>query len=251
MLTPVTPPCSLIIRQLENCAQADHRPCNTPTPHFSSVRFSSVQFSHSLSHVRLFATPWTTAHQASLSITNSRSLLRLMSTESMMPFNHLILCRPLLLPPPISPGIRVFSNESVLCNRWPKYWNFNFNISPSNEYSRLISFRMDWLNLLAVQGTLKSLLQHHSSKASILRCSAFFPMFKVREFPHLTWLKIYLFLIGGELLCSIVLVSAIHWYESAIGIHMSPPSWTSLPPPTPLLLLLSRFSHVRLCATRL
>ena len=118
-------------------------------------------------------TPWTAAHQASLSITNSQSLLKLMSIESVMPFNHLILYHP-LLPPSIFPSIRVFSSESVLCIRWPKYWSFSFNISPSNEHSGLISFRMDWLDLPAVQGTLKSLLQHHSSEASILRCSAFF-----------------------------------------------------------------------------
>ena len=117
-------------------------------------------------------TPWTVPHQASLSITNSQSLLKLMSTESMMPSNHI--CCPLLLPPSIFPSIRVFSNESVLHIRWPKCWSFSFNISPSNEHSGLISFRMDWLDLRAVQGTLKSLLQHHSSKASILWCSAFF-----------------------------------------------------------------------------
>jgi len=134
-------------------------------------QFSSVQL---LSCVRLFATPWTAAHQASLSITNSRSLLKLMSHESVMPSNYLILCHPLLLLPSIFPSIRIFSNESVLHIRWPKYWNFSFNISPSNEYSGLISFRTDWLDLLAVQGTLKSLLQHHSSKASILWHSAFF-----------------------------------------------------------------------------
>ena len=125
-------------------------------------QFSSVQL---LSRVRLFATPWTVAHQASLSITISPSLLRLTSIESVMPSNHLILCRPLLLLPSIFPGIRVFSSESALRIRWPKYWSFSFNISPSNEYSGLISFRMDWLYLLAVQETLKSLLQHHSSKA--------------------------------------------------------------------------------------
>ena len=118
-------------------------------------------------------TPWTAARQASLSITNSQSPPKLMSIESVMPSNHLILCHPLLLPS-IFPSIRVFSNESALCIRWPKYWNFSFNISPSNEHPGLISFRMDWLDLLAVQGTLKSLLQCHSSKASILRCSAFF-----------------------------------------------------------------------------
>ena len=119
-------------------------------------------------------TPWTAAHQASLSITKSQSLLTLMSIELVMPCNHLILCHPLLLPPSIFPSIRVFSNESVPCIRWPKYWSFGFNISPSNEYSGLISFRIDWLDLLAVQGSLKSLLQHHSPKASILWCSAFF-----------------------------------------------------------------------------
>ena len=119
-------------------------------------------------------TPWTAAHPASLSIPNSQSLLRLMSIESVMPSNHLILCRPLLLPPSIFPSIRVFSNESVLHIRWPKHWSFSFSKNPSNEHSGLISFRMDWLDLLAIQGTLKSLLQHHSSKASILRCSAFF-----------------------------------------------------------------------------
>ena len=132
--------------------------------------FSSVQ---SLSHVRLFVTPWTAAHQASLSITNSWSLLKLMSIESVMPSNHLILCRP-LLPPSVFLSIGVFSNESVLCIRWPKYWSFSFSISLSNECSRLISFMIDWLDLFTVQGTLKSLLQQHSSKASILRLSAFF-----------------------------------------------------------------------------
>ena len=123
---------------------------------------------HSLSRVQLFATPWTVAWQVSLCITNSWSLLKLMSTESVMPSNHLILCHPLLLPPSILPSIRVFSNESVLCIRWPKYWSFSFSISPSNEHSGLISFRMDWLDLLAVQGTLKSLLQYHSSEVSVL-----------------------------------------------------------------------------------
>ena len=127
-----------------------------------------------LSCVRLFATPWTAAHQASLSITNSRSLPKSMSVESVMPSNHLILCRPLLLLPSIFPSLRVFSNESALHIRWTKYWSFSFNISPFNEHSGLISFRMDWLDLLLVQGTLKNLLQHHSSKASILRCSALF-----------------------------------------------------------------------------
>ena len=127
-----------------------------------------------LSRVRLSATPGTTTRQTSLSITNSQSLLKLMSIESVMPFNHLILCCPLLLLPSIFPSIRVFSNESVLCIRWPKYWSFSFSISPSNEYSGLISFGMDWIDLLAVQETLKGLLQHHSSKASLLRHSGFF-----------------------------------------------------------------------------
>ena len=133
----------------------------------------SVQSVQSLSHVQLFVTPWTVAHQASLSITNSRSLLKLMSIESVMPSNHLILCRPLLLSPSIFPSIKVFSNESVLHIRWPKYCSFSFSISPSKEYSGMISFRMDLLDLLAVQGILKSLLQHPSSKASILWHSAF------------------------------------------------------------------------------
>ena len=131
---------------------------------------SSVQF---LSHVQLFTIPWTAAHQA-LSITSSRSLLKLMSIESVMPSNHLILCHPLLLPASVFPSIRVFSNELTLLLRWPKYWNFSFSISPSNEYSGLISLSIVWLDLLEVQGTLKSLLQHHSSKASILWLSAFF-----------------------------------------------------------------------------
>ena len=144
----------------------------------SMQNFSALQLTHSsvqsLSRVWLFATPWTTVHQASLSITNSRSPPKPMSTESVMPSNHLILYRPLLLPPSIFPSIRVFSNESALRIRWPKYWSFSFNISPSNEHPELISFRMDWLDLLAVQGTLKSLLQHHSVKKLILWNSAFF-----------------------------------------------------------------------------
>ena len=132
--------------------------------------FSSIQ---SLSHVQLFVTPWTGACQATLSNTNSWSLPKHMSIESVMPSNHLILCFPLLLLPSIFPSIRIFSNESALCIGWPKYWSFSFNIIPTNEHPGLISFRMDWLDLLAVQGTLKSLLQHHTSKASILQCSAF------------------------------------------------------------------------------
>ena len=138
---------------------------------WGAASISSVQ---SLSRVRLFATPRIAACQASLSITNSWSSLKLMSIESVMPSSHLILCHPLLLLPSIFPSMRVFSNESALRMRWPKYWSFSFSISPSKGHPGLISFRMDWLDLLAVQGTLKSLLQHHSSKASILQCSAFF-----------------------------------------------------------------------------
>ena len=148
--------------------------CHFPLAAFKTFfifQFSSVQ---SLSHVWLFATPWTAACQVSLSIASSQSLLKLMSLESVMPSNYLLLCRPLLLLPSIFPSIRVFSNESAPCIRWPNYWTFSFNISPSNEHSGLISFRMDWLDLLAVPGTLKSLLQHHSSKASILWHWAFF-----------------------------------------------------------------------------
>ena len=148
---------------------------------FFYIALSSVQL---LSCVRLFVTLRTAAHQASLSITNSQSLPKLMSTESVMPSNHLILCRPLLLPPSVFPSIRVFSDESVLHIRWPKYWSFSFSISPSNEYSGLISFRIDWLDLLAFQGALKSLLQHHSSKASILWLSAFFIVQLLH--PHMT-----------------------------------------------------------------
>ena len=135
---------------------------------------SNVQSVQSLSFAWLFVTPWTAARQASLSITDSQSLPKIMSIELVMPSNHFILCRPLLLPPSIFPSIRVFSNESVLHVMWPKYWSFSFSISPSNEYSGLISFRMDWLDLFAVQGTLESFIQYHSSKASTLWCSAFF-----------------------------------------------------------------------------
>ena len=152
----------------------------------ASVWFSSVQ---SLSHVRLFATPWIAACQASLYITNSQSLLKLMSIKSVMPSSYLILCCTLLLLPPILPSIRVFSNESTLLMTWPKYWSFSFSISPFNEHPGLISFRMDWLDLLAVQGTLKSLLlQHHSSKASILQHSAFFTV--QLSHPYMTTGKI-------------------------------------------------------------
>ena len=146
-----------------------------------NVQVSSVQL---LSRVRLFVTPWTAACQASLSITNSQNLLRLMSIEMVMPSIHLILCRPLLLPPSIFPSVRVCSNESVLRIMWPEYWSFSFSISPSNVYSGLISFRMDWLDLLVVQGTIKSLLQHHSSKASILWHSAFFVV--QLSYPYMT-----------------------------------------------------------------
>ena len=145
-----------------------------------SVQFSSVQL---LSRVWLFATPWPAARQASLSITNSRSLLKVLSIEPVMPSNHLILCHPLLLPS-VFPSIRVFSNESALHIRWPKYWSFNFNISPFNEHPGLICFRMDWLDLLAVQGTLKSLIQHHSAKASVLQCSASFIV--QLSYPYMT-----------------------------------------------------------------
>ena len=151
----------------------------------SNLQFSSV---HSLCHVRRFVTPCIAAH---LSITNSRSPPKPMSIESVMPSNHLILCHPLLLLPSIFPSIRVFSNESARHIRWPKYWSFSFNISPSNEYSGLISFRMDWLDLLAIQGTLKSLLQHHTSKASIFQCSAFFIV--QLSHPYMTTGKIIAF----------------------------------------------------------
>ena len=154
------------------------------TPNTALILFSLFSSVHLLSHVQLFVTPWTTARQASVSITNSQSSPKPMSTESVMPSNHLILCHPLLLLHSIFPSIRVFSNESALSIRWPKYWSFSFNISPSNECSGLISFRMDWLGLLAVQGTLKSPLQHHSSKDSILQCSSFF----IVQLSHHTWL---------------------------------------------------------------
>ena len=142
-----------------------------PEQGYPKVSLSSVQ---SLGRARLFATPWTAARQAFLSIANSQSSLKLMSIELVMPSNHLILCHPLLLLPSVFPSIRVFSNESVLPIKWPKYWSFSFSISPSNEYSGLISFKMYCIDLLAVQGTLKSLLQHHNSKASILQHSTFF-----------------------------------------------------------------------------
>ena len=158
---------------------------------YKYIQFSTV---HLLSHVRHFVTPWSTAHQAFLPITNCRRLPKPMFIESVMPSNRLILCRPLLLLPSIFPSIRVFSNESSLCIRWPKYWSFSFSISPSKEIPWLISFRMDWLDLLAVQGTLKSLLQHHSSKASLLQRSAFFTVqlshpYMIRLPCTLNWLR--------------------------------------------------------------
>ena len=151
-------------------------PTHTPFTHVLSHihTLSSVQFKSSHSVVSDSVTPWTVACQASLSLTNSQSLPKLLSIELVMPSNHLILCRPLLLLPSVFPSIRVFSNESALRIKWPKYWSFSFSISPSNEHPGLISFKMDWLDLLSVQGTLKSLFQHHSSIASILQCSAFF-----------------------------------------------------------------------------
>ena len=157
----------IIIFQVQKARQAELADCSCN----SFLFFSSGQL---LSCVQLFVTPWTWAYQASLSITSSKSLLKPMSIESVMPSNHLILCHPLLLLPSIFPSIRVFSSELILCIGWPKYWNFSFSISPSNERSGLISFRMDWFDLYSVQGTLKSLLQHHSSKALILWHSAFF-----------------------------------------------------------------------------
>ena len=156
---------------------------NQHTTQICSLLLLTVQ---SLSRVWLFATPWTAARRASLSFTVSWSMPKLMSVELVMPSSHLILCHPLLLLPSIFPSIRVFSNESVLCIGWPKYWSFSFSISPSKEHQGLISFRMDWLDLLAIQGTLKSLLQHHSSKASILRCSAFFIFMVQLSHPCMT-----------------------------------------------------------------
>ena len=188
-------------------------------------------------------TPWTVAFQASLSFTISRNLLKLMSIEWMMPSNHLILCHSLLLLPSIFPSIRIFSSESALHIRWPKYWSFSFSISPSNEYSGLISFRMDWLDLLAVQGTLKSLLQHHSSKASILQCSAFF-MVQLSH-PHMTTgktiaLTIWIF-VGKVMSCFINMLSRfatgflprnkcllISWLQSPSAVILEPKKIKSL-----------------------
>ena len=158
-----------------------HTTSFSPVPTLRWLPYLVVQ---SLSHVRLFATPWTPAHQDFLSFTISQGLLKLMSVESMTPSNHLILCRPLLLLPSVFPSIRVFFSELALRIRWPKYWSFSFSISPSNEYSELISFRIDWLDLLAFQGTLKSLLQHHSSKASILWHPVFFVV--LLSHPYMT-----------------------------------------------------------------
>ena len=188
---------------------------------------SQFQFSSALScsRVQFFATLWTAADQHSLSITSSRSSLELMSIESVIPSNHLILCRPLLLPPSVFAIIRVFSNESALHIRWPKYRSFSFSISPSNEYSGLISFRVDWLDLLTVQGTLNSLLQHQSSKASILQCSTFF----IVQLSHP-------YMATGK---TIALTR-----QTFVGKLMSLLFNILL-----LLLLLSRFSHVRLCMT--
>ena len=201
-------------------------------------QFSSVQ---SLSPVRLFVTPWIAAHQASLSITNSRSSLRLTSIESVMPSSHLILCCPLLLLSPVPPSIRVFSNESTLHMRWPKYWSFSFSIIPSKEIPGLISFRMDWLDLLAVQGTLKSLLQHHSSKASILRCSAFFTVQlshpymttgKTIALTRRTFVGKVMFLLFN-MLCRLVTTFIprskcllISWLQSPSAVILEPKKWS-------------------------
>ena len=188
-----------------------------------SVQFSSVQ---SLSRVRLFATPWIAAHQASLSITNSWSSLKLTSIESVMPSSHLILCRPLFLLPPIPPSIRVFSNESTLRMRWPKYWSFSFSIIPSNEHPGLISFRMDWLDL---QGTLKSLLQHHSSKASILWRSAFFTVQLSQNQGVCSWFLLEALM---ENLCSVPFPSllVVAWHSLTWSLQfLSPLSHDALP----------------------
>ena len=172
------------MRPSPGCTSLSPSTCRTPSVlSHSSVLTYSVQFS-SVAQSCLTVTPWTSVYQASLSITNPQSLLKLMSIESVIPFNHLILCYPLLFPHSIIPSIKVFSKESVLHIRWTKYWNFSCSSSPSNEHPGLISKRMDWLDLLAVQGTLKSLLQHHSSKTSILLCSAFFII--QLSYPYLT-----------------------------------------------------------------
>ena len=181
---------------------------------------TSVQFSRSV--VSNSVTPWTSAHQASLSITNSKTLLKLMSIESAMPSNHLILCRPLLLSPSIFPSTRVFSNESALWIRWPKYGSFSFSISPSNEHSGLISFRMGWLDLLAVQGTLKSLLQHHSSKASILQCSAFFIVQLSHPYMYITQYINWLYMTSRQ-----TYLFTVSWTNHAVSQLTTAP--TALP----------------------
>ena len=170
------------VHRVSDAIQPSHPLSSPSSPAFSLSSISSVEFSHSV--MSNSVTPWITACKASLSIINSRSSLKLTSIESVMPSSHLILCCPLLLLPPILPSIRVFSSQSTLCMRWPKYWSFSFSISPSNEYSGLISYRIDWLNLLVVQGALKSLFQHHSSKASVLRHSAFFIV--QLSYPYMT-----------------------------------------------------------------
>jgi len=195
------------------------------------IQFSSAQ---SLSCVRLFATPWIAARQTSLSITKSRSSPKLMSIESVMPSSHLILCRPLLLLPPIPQSIRVFSNESTLCMRWQKYWSFSFSIIPSKEHPGLISFRVDWLDLLAVQGTLKSLLQHHSSKASILWCLAFFTV--QLSHPHMTTGKTIAWTrqsLAGKVMSLLLnmlsrLVQRRQWHPTLVLLPRKPHWWRSL-----------------------
>ena len=195
----------------------------------------SISSFQSLSHVQLFVTPWTTARQASLSITNFWSFPKLMSIESVMPSNHLILCHPLLLLPSIFPSIRVFSNESAVCIRWPKYWSFSFSISPSNEHPELISFRMDWLDLLTVQGTLKSLLQHHSSKAPILWPSVFFMVQlshpymttgKILSFTRRTFVEnVFVFNVLSRLVITLLPKSKrllISWLQSPSAVILGP-----------------------------
>ena len=187
-----------------------------------ALSLPSVQFTQSCPTL----TPWTAAHQASLSITNSRSLLKLMSIESVMPSNHLILCHPLLLPPSVFPSIRVFSNESVLCIRWPKYWRYSFSISPSNEYSGLISFRMDWLDLLALQATLKSLLQHHSSTGKNITLTRWIFVGKVMSlvFNMLSGLVIAFLPRSKHLLIS--------WLQSPLTVILEPKKIKSVTAPT-------------------
>ena len=207
---------------------------------FMKIQFSWVQ---SLSCVRLFVTPSTAARQSSLLITNSQSLFKVMSIELVMPSNNCILCHPLLLPPSTFPSIRGFSNESVLCIRWPKYWSFSFSISPSKEYSGLISFRMDWLHLLAVQGTLKSLLKHHSSKASVLQCIAFF----MAKLSHL-------YMTNGKTIALTrhTFVSKVMSLQMEATSLTKPNKQQQKHPPyfaMQLLLLLHHFSRFRLCAT--